>query len=137
MHTRWWPGILKIYGEVVLAQNLDRGLYVADPITTTLDQREFGWYVAALQEVLTYGMVGLRYEYYDPNANVFDTRGGKLLPFSEAITNISPLVGLTLPDRARLLFQYDFNTNAFARSPQGVPTNLQNNGWTVRLQVQL
>jgi len=137
MHTRWWPGILKIYGEVVLAQNLDRGLYVADPITTQLDQREFGWYVAALQEVLTYGMVGLRYEYYDPNANVFDTRGGKLLPFSEAITNISPLVGLTLPDRARLLFQYDINTNAFARSAEGVPTNLQNNSWTVRLQVQL
>jgi hypothetical protein len=137
MHTRWWPGILKIYGEVVLAQNLDRGLYVADPITTTLDQREFGWYVAALQEVLTYGMVGLRYEYYDPNANVFDTRGGKLLPFSEVITNISPLAGLTLPDRARLLFQYDFNTNAYARSPAGVPTNMQNNGWTVRLQVQL
>jgi hypothetical protein len=137
MHTRWWPGILKVYGEVVLAQNLDRGLYVADPITTSLDQREFGWYVAALQEVLTYGMVGLRYEYYDPNANVFDTRGGKLLPFNEAITNISPLVGLTLPDRARLLFQYDINTNAFARSAVGVPTNMQNNGWTVRLQVQL
>jgi len=137
MHTRWWPGVLKIYGEVVLAQNLDRSLYVADPVVTNLDQREFGWYVAALQEVFRYGMVGLRYEYYDPNANVFDTRGGKLLPFSEAITNISPLVGVTLPDRARLLFQYDFNTNAFARTAVGVPSNLQNNSWTVRLQVQL
>lgn len=137
MHYRWWPGVLKIYGEVVLAQNLDRGLYVADPITTGLEQREFGWYVGALQEVQRYGMVGLRYDYYDPNSNVFDKRGGQLLPFSEAISNISPLVGLALPDRARLLFQYDFNTNAYARTPQGVPTKLQNNGWTVRLQVQL
>jgi len=137
MHYRWWPGVLKIYGEVVLAQNLDRGLYVADPVTTGLEQREFGWYVAALQEVFRYGMVGLRYEYYDPNANIFDKRAGLLLPFSEAITNISPLVGVMLPDRARLLFQYDFDTNAYARTPQGVPTNLQNNSWTVRLQVQL
>jgi hypothetical protein len=137
MHYRWWPGVLKIYGEVVLAQNLDRGLYAADPVTTGLEQREFGWYVGALQEVFRYGMVGLRYEYYDPNANVFDKRGGQLLPFSEAITNVSPLVGLALPDRARLLFQYDVNTNSFARTPQGVPTNLQNNSWTVRLQVQL
>lgn len=129
--------MLKLYGEVVLAQNLDRGLYVADPVTTGLEQREFGWYVAALQEVFRYGMIGLRYEYYDPNANIFDKRAGQLLPFSEAITNISPLVGVTLPDRARLLFQYDFDTNAYARTPQGVPTNLQNNSWTVRLQVQL
>ncbi len=137
LHYRWWPGVLKLYGEVVLAQNLDRGLYVADPVTTGLEQREFGWYVGALQEVFRYGMVGLRYEYYDPNSNVFDKRGGQLLPFSEAISNISPLVGVTLPDRARLLFQYDFNTNAYARTPEGVPTNLQNNSWTVRLQVQL
>lgn len=137
MHYRWWPGVLKIYGEVVLAQNLDRGLYVADPILTGLEQREFGWYVGAVQEVLRYGVVGLRYDYYDPNSNVFDKRGGQLLPFSEAISNISPLVGLQLPDRARLLFQYDFNTNAYARTAEGVPTNMSNNGWTLRLQVQL
>jgi len=137
MHYMWWPGVLKVYGEIILANNLDRGLYVADPIVTTLDQRELGWYVGATQEVTRYGIVGLRYDLYDPNSNVFDKRAGQLIPYSEAIKTISPLVGLTLPDRARLVFQYDFNTNAFARSSVGVPTNLKDNGWTIRLQVQL
>jgi hypothetical protein len=93
--------------------------------------------VGATQEVTRYGLVGLRYDLYDPNSNVFDKRAGQLIPYSEAIKTISPLVGLTLPDRARLVFQYDFNTNAFARSNVGVPTNLKDNGWTIRLQVQL
>ena len=136
-HYRWWPGVLKVYGEFVLANNLDRSLYVADPVVTSLDQRELGWYVGATQEVTRYGLLGLRYDFYDPNSNAFDKRAGQLIPYSEAIKNISPLVGLTLPDRARLVFQYDFNTNAFARSSVGVPTNFKENGWTIRLQVQL
>jgi len=137
MHYRWWPGVLKVYGEIVLAQNLDRGLYVADPVLAGLDQRELGYYVAAVQEVTRWGVVGLRYESYDPNSNAFDKRGGKLLPFTEAITTVSPLFGFVLPDRARLLFQYDFIKNALARDGTGVPTNLKDNVWTVRLQVQL
>ncbi len=137
MHYRWWAGVLKVYGEFVLASNLDRSLLVADPIVTGLDQRELGWYVGATQEVTRYGLVGLRYDFYDPNSNAFDKRAGQLIPYSEAIKTISPLIGLTLPERARLVFQYDFNTNSYARSAVGVPTNLKDNGWTLRLQVQL
>lgn len=137
MHYRWWPGVLKIYAEVALAQNLDRGLYVADPIVTSIDQREFAFYAAAIQEVTRWGVVGLRYDYYDPNFDAFDKRGGKLIPFSEAITTISPLVGLVLPDRARLLLQYDVIRNALARDATGVPTTLKDNTFTLRLQVQL
>jgi hypothetical protein len=136
-HYMWWPGVLKVYGEIVLANNLDRGLYAADPIVTGLDQRELGWYVGITQELTRYGLAGLRYDSYDPNSNALDKRAGQLIPYSEAIKTISPLVGLTLPDRARLVFQYDFNTNAFARTSVGVPTNLKDNGWTIRLQVQL
>jgi hypothetical protein len=135
--VRWWPGVLKFYTELVLAQNLDRGLYVADPILTGLDQRELGFYVAALQEVTRWGIVGVRYDYYDPNSNLFDKRGGSLIPYSEAIQTVSPLVGLVLPDRARLLLQYDIIHNAYARDAVGVPTSLANNVLTLRLQVQL
>ena len=134
---RWWPGTLKVYGEFVVAKNMDRGLYIADPVVTGVDQRELGYYVGFTQEVTRYGVVGLRYDFYDPNSDVFDTRGGKLIPYSEALTTVSPLVGLVLPDRARLLLQYDINRNALARSSSGVPTNLQTNTWTARLQVQL
>ncbi len=119
VHYRWWLGDLKVYGEIVLASNLDRSLYVADPILSTLEQRELDWYAGATQEVTRYGLIGLRYDLYDPNSNAFDKRAGQLIPYSEAIKTISPLVGLTLPERARLVFQYDFNTNAFGRSSVG------------------
>lgn len=137
MHYRSLLGVTKIYGEFVIAQNLDRGLYVADPIATGLDTRELGFYVAATQEITPWGSVGLRYDFYDPNSNAFDKRGGSLIPFSEAITTISPMAALVLPDRARLIIQYDAIHNAFARNALGVPTNLQDNVLTLRLQVQL
>jgi hypothetical protein len=137
MHYRSFLGVTKIYGEFVIAQNLDRGLYVADPIATGLDTRELGFYAAAVQEITQWGSVGLRYDFYDPNSNAFDKRGGSLIPFSEAITTISPMAALVLPDRARLVIQYDAIHNAFARNALGVPTNLQDNVLTLRLQVQL
>ena len=136
-NIRWWPGVLKVYGEFVIAQNLDRNLYAADPILTGIDQRELGFYVAAVQEVTRWGIVGLRYDFYDPNSNLFDSRNGSLIPYSEAIQTLSPLVGLVWPEHARLLFQYDILQNAYARSALGVPTNLADNVLTLRLQVQL
>jgi hypothetical protein len=135
VHYRWWLGDLKVYGEAVLAQNMDHGLFVADPVTTGVDQRELAFYAAAVQEVTRWGLVGLRYDYYDPNSNAFDKRGGRLLPYSEAIRTLSPLVGLVVP-HARLFLQYDMISNAFARSDAGVPTSLKDNVWTVRLQVE-
>jgi len=130
-------GVTKIYGEFVLAQNLDRALYIANPVTTFQDTRELGFYVAALQEVTRWGIVGLRYDYYNPNSNAFDHRLGMLIPSSEAIKTLSPMVGLVLPDRARLLLQYDIIQNALARNSVGVPTSLADNVLTLRLQVQL
>jgi hypothetical protein len=130
-------GKTKVYGEVTLAQNMDRAMFVADPVLTSIDTRELGWYVGVLQDVTEYGLVGFRYDYYDPNSDVLDKRGGKLLPFSEAIKTFSPVAGLVLPQRARLLFQYDIVRNYLARDAVGVPTNLQMNTWTLRLQVEL
>jgi hypothetical protein len=137
LHYRWRPGVLKVYGEFMLASNMDRGQYFANPVLATIDQRELGFYVGALQEITPYGMVGFRYDYYDPNSNAFDNRRGQLLPYSEAIQTTSLLAGLTIPDRARLVFQYDIVRNALARDSTGIPTNLPSNAWTVRLQVQL
>jgi hypothetical protein len=135
IHTRL--GLTMIYGEATVATNLDRGLFVADPVATGVDVRELGAYAAISQEILRYGIVGFRFDYYDPNADFFDQRGGKLLPSSQAIKTFSPLVGLQLPDRARLLFQYDAVRDLLARDVTGVPTDLKNDRWTIRLQVQL
>jgi hypothetical protein len=136
-HYRSSLGVTTVSGEFVLASNMDRGLFVANPVATGTDQREFGLCVSATQEITPYGVVGLRFDYYDPNFDATDSRGGGLIPVSEAIKTVSPLVGLVLPERARLLFQYDAIQNALGRTIAGVPTNLKDNVWTLRLQVQL
>ncbi len=137
MNFRWQPGVLKVYAEFMLGSNMDRGQYFANPVLTAIDQRELGFYVGAIQEITRYGVVGFRYDYYDPNSNVFDKREGQLVPYSEAIHTSALLAGLTLPDRARLVFEYDIVRNALARSAIGIPANLPSNTWTLRLQVQL
>ncbi len=130
-------GVTKVYGEFLLGSNMDRNLYFADPILTTVDQRELGFYAGVIQELGPYAVAGFRYDFYDPNSNIFDKREGLLIPYSEAVKTASPLIGLTLPDRVRLVFQYDIVRNALARTAQGVPTDLKANVWTLRLQVQL
>jgi hypothetical protein len=135
-------GTSMLYGEVVVAKNLDRGLFVADPIVTGIDSRELGFYVGFVQEITRFTAVGFRWDRYDPNADFFDKRGGKLIPTSQAIDSFSPLAALRLPDpsigdRARLLFEYDIVKNNLARDARGLPTNLASNVLTLRLQVSL
>jgi len=137
MNYRWHPGVLKVYGEFMLGSNMDRGQFFANPVLTGIDQRELGFYVGALQEICRYGMIGFRYDYYDPNSNAFDKREGLLIPYSEAIHTSALLGGLTLPDRARLVFEYDIVRNGLARNAVGIPANLPSNNWTLRLQVNL
>jgi hypothetical protein len=126
-----------LYGEATIATNLDRGLFVADPVTTGVDVRELGAYAAFVQEVTPYGLVGFRFDYYDPNADFLQSTAGKLVPVSQAIYTFSPLVGLQLPDRARLVFEYDAVRNLLGIDARGVPTNLAMNHFALRLQVAL
>jgi hypothetical protein len=139
-------------GEVIAASNLDRNTFIADPLAgnpVTNDPippgstqagpalRELGFYVAYTQEITPYGVIGFRYDQYNPNADSTDSRGGKVLPRSQTIKTYSPLVGLALPDRARLVFQYDHISDLLARDARGVPTDFKNDQWTLRLQVSL
>lgn len=134
-HT--WLGETMLYGEATLAENLDRGVYVADPVATGIDVRELGGYLAVIQDVTRYGLLGFRFDYYNPNLDTAQSTSGQLLPFSAAIQTYSPLVGLQLPDRARLIFEYDVVRNNLGISGTGVPTDLADNHFAVRLQVQL
>ncbi|MDB5219863.1 MAG: phosphate-selective porin [Myxococcaceae bacterium] len=131
-----------LYGEVTIAKNMDRGLFLADPVLTGTDSRELGYYVGIVQEITRWGIVGFRFDHYDPYADFFDKRGGKLIPTSQAIDTFSPIVGFVLPDpngtdRARLLLQYDVIRDKLARDARGLPTDLDNNALTLRLQVSL
>ena len=147
--TRWAIGVdlglsldtkigrSRLYGEVFVAQNADRGLMIADPIATGSDVRELGWYVAYLQEITRWSIVGFRADRYDPNADFLDKRVGKLVPADASITTLSPLVGVTLPDHFRIVFQYDAIIDKLARNASGVPTDLKNDQFTLRVQGEL
>ncbi|HEY6077455.1 MAG TPA: hypothetical protein VIW29_01545 [Polyangiaceae bacterium] len=130
-------GLSHLYGEAYVATNYDRGVLPSDPVGDRVDARQAGAYVALTQELFQYGVVGFRAAFYDPNSDLIEVRGGKALPKTQTITTLSPLVGLVLPQRARLLFQYDFIRDYLARDAVGVPTNADNNQRTLRLQVEL
>src|SRR5262249_41632921 len=105
-------GTTAVFGELVIAENLDRSFYVADPVQLGTSVRKVAAYVAAVQEILGWGLVGFRYNYYDPSSDLLDTRRGIAVPQDASIHTLSPLVGLRLPDdlvpgfRARLVLQY-------------------------------
>ena len=126
-----------LYGEVYVGQNYDRGLLVADPTQTGVDLREVGWYVAYVQEITRYGLVGLRVDAYNPNGDATTQRGGSLLPRDQTITAWSPMAGLVLPGRARLVFQYDHIVDLAGLDARGVPADLKNDQFALRLQVEL
>jgi hypothetical protein len=126
-----------VYGELLLAQNMDRALFVSNPVVTGLDQRMFGWSAAAWQEITRWGIAGIRIDVYDPNSDLFDQRAGRLHPDDQRITTFTWLAGLRLEDRARLLLQHEIIRDRLGRDQAGVPTDLANNAWTLRLQVQL
>lgn len=133
-------GWTQILAEGTIASNLDRDLIVADPVVVGADLRELHGYVAVIQELFGRAVVGARYDYYDPNTDLLDRRRGEFVPRAAAIHTISPIAGALLPPgwipgvRGRLVFQYDAVLDALGRDSRGVPANLKNDQFIIRLQ---
>ncbi|MET0284846.1 MAG: hypothetical protein ABW352_10260, partial [Polyangiales bacterium] len=127
-------GLSRLYGEVTLANNLDRALYVANPVLRGGDLRELNWYVALIQDLTQWGFVGLRVDRYDPNSDVTDTRRGQQIPSDASILTVSPILGGRWPGYGRVTFEYDAVKDKLARDIRGVPGDLKNNQWTLRFQ---
>jgi hypothetical protein len=130
-------GTTHLYGEFSLGSNMDRNVFVADPVTTGVDARELGWYVSLYQEFKQGPIAGFRVDQYNPNADFADSRGGKLIPLTETITTYSPLIGFQVPHKARLVAEWDIVRDSLARNTAGVPVDRKNNIVTIRLQGEL
>lgn len=130
-------GTSHLYAEFSVASNMDRNLFIADPIATGLDARELGWYVALYHEFRQGPIAGFRLDQYNPNSDFADSRGGKVIPLSQTITTYSPLIGFQVPHRARLVLEWDITRDSLARNLIGVPTDKKNNAVTIRLQGEL
>jgi len=127
-------GTSRLYGELMLATNLDRALFVADPIAAGDDIRELSWYVAVIQDLTEWGFVGLRYDVYDPNSDLVDSRRGQSIPSDASLRTWAPIAGARYPGYGRITFEYDYIKDKLARDVRGVPTDVANNQWTVRVQ---
>ena len=126
-----------LYGEITVAQNLDRGRFVADPIAASLDLRELGYALAFTQDITPYFSVGFRTDFYDGNSDFIERRRNLAFKQPQTIRTFSPVIAVVLPGYARLSLQYDIVRDTFGRDQRGEPTNVKNNAWTVRLQVGL
>jgi hypothetical protein len=125
---------LTIRSELARAQNLDRGIHVADPVGRGYDLRELGWYVGATQEITRWVLVGARYDRYDPDADASEQRALHVVPADQSYRTLA-LLAMLRYDGARLSAEYDKNWNALGRDANGDPTNLKSDTFTMRAQV--
>src|SRR5262249_33969262 len=82
-------GGLTGYGGIVRAQNLDRGLWPADPVTAGYDVRELGFYAGVTQEITRFAMIGVRYDRYDPDADASEQRAATRVPKDTSVSTLA------------------------------------------------
>jgi hypothetical protein len=128
-------GELAIRAEIVRASNLDRGLYVADPVASTYDLRELGWYAGFVQEITRWAHVGVRYDHYNPDADAREREPFALVPRDLSLSTWSFMAAARLP-YGRLVGQYDVRSNALGRTAGGVPTTLADDSFTLRVEAK-
>ena len=124
-----------VRGEFSLGSNMDRLLSPSDPVVFGLDARQVAYHALAMQDLGPNAFIGFRYDSYDPRSDVFDKRSGLLMPFSQKVRTLSPLVGVAVP-HGKLFAQYDIIDNRWGRDATGVPSRLDANTFTLRLQVE-
>jgi hypothetical protein len=129
-------GAMTLYGEVTYATNLDRATLVADPVAQGRSLREMGWYAAITQELTPYGMIGVRYDRYDPDRDSNDLRGGVQVPRDLSYSTLSVAAAARYPGYGRLSVEYQHNTNSNGRTMAGLPTTLADDAFIIRGQVE-
>lgn len=129
-------GRTEVFAEATLATNLDRGLFVADPVSTGYDLRELAWVAGATQELFERALVGFRADFYDPSADAFENRRGEFVPADLSILTLSPIVGVGVRDLGRVVVQYDYVADHLGRDARGAPVDVPNDTWTVRAQME-
>jgi hypothetical protein len=127
-------GVLSLRAEIARAQNLDRGIEVADPVGAGYDLRELGWYVGATQELSRWALIGVRYDQYNPDQDASEQRAANLVPVDRTYRTLA-FMAMARYDTARLVLEYDKNGNALGRDASGAPATLRDDTLTLRGQV--
>jgi hypothetical protein len=128
-----------VYAELARASNLDRGVLPADPYGSYgRDLREWGYYVAAVQNIGPHVRLGFRYDFYNPDLDSTDRQAAVTVLSSQSISTYSTalaLVGRSNTLSGRLIAEYDVVRDHQGRDASGLPADLKNNVFTLRAEV--
>lgn len=135
-------GRLLLFGEAALGHNLDRGVRPADPVLSGRAQRGVAAFAGFTEELFGRLLVGFRVDHY--LAAIDDARfeAGTLVRAQEPFTNYSFALGYGFGDslpfgKGRLLVEYTLRRDPLGRDATGRPADLENDLFTVRLQLEL
>jgi hypothetical protein len=124
-----------LFGEVVWAANLDRGLQPADPVASGRDLREFGWVVGVSQEFTKWAALGVRYDFYNPDVDASRQTPTVLVPRDASFRTWTFTLSWGGLAHDRLVLEYQHNRNALAVAADGCPTTLAADTLTLRGQM--
>lgn len=135
-----------VFGEIVRASNMDRGILPADPVASGRDLRELGWEIGATQSITRWGAVGVRYDRYDPDSDARDQAGVTQVPSDRSQSTWAFVAALRDPHfvafsptrkafGSRFVVEYDHVQNARGRTETGAPTTLKDDRVTLRFEV--
>lgn len=127
----------RVYGELVWAKNMDRGLFVADPIASGRSARELGAMAAVRQYLTRHVELGVRYDRYDGDRDARERQGADIVRYAARISTLAVAVAWTTLPHLRVTLEYDHQQNPFGRSDAGRPTTLASDSLTLRGQLEL
>jgi len=125
----------KIYGELVWANDLDRGVYPADPVALGRSARELGFMIALRQHITRHLEVGARYDVYDPDRDATDRQGARVVTQDAHFSDAAFVLAWCSLPYARVILEYDHRHNPLGRSQSGKPTTLAMDSLILRGQV--
>jgi len=128
-------GTLLLHGELIWAQNLDRGVEPADPVAAGRDLRELGFSVGASVELRQRWLAGVRWDRYDPDADAREQQGASVVGRNRAYETVALLVGARFAGFGLASLQYEFAQDHLGRGISGTPTSRRADRLTLRAQV--
>jgi hypothetical protein len=130
-------GAGRLYGELAWAKNLDRALFVADPVAQARPVRELGSMLALRQHLTRHAELGLRYDRYDGDLDASERRGLRIATYDAVVSTWSVALAFCTLPRLRVTAQYDHQKNPFGRSAGGASATLAADVLTLRAQLEI
>lgn len=128
-------GPLELFGELYWGRNVDRAVLPADPVGLGRDLRELGLQAGGWQAIGDWGMVGFRFDSYDPDADANERIAADLVPLDRSVTTLTGVFGWTQLRPFQLFVQYEHEDNRRGRGADGSPARLAADRVTLWAQV--